>query len=148
MMSSTRRRWLNLFLLRESPVGERAEHAGLHVDVAAEDQVVEDGHPAEQGDVLEGAGDAELGDRGSAPARSRPALEDVMRPRIGMVEAADHVEHRRLAGAVGPDDREDLALLGLERDTRDRLHAAERLDASRISRSALTRATAFVVGSA
>src|SRR4029450_8034141 len=52
----------DLFLLREPPVGERAQHARLHVDVAAEQEVVEDGHAAEEGDVLEGARDAELGD--------------------------------------------------------------------------------------
>src|SRR3989454_10470334 len=49
----------DLLLLRQPPVDERLEHAGLHVDVAAQHQVVEHGHALEQGDVLEGAREAE-----------------------------------------------------------------------------------------
>ena len=41
------------------------------------------------------------------------------------VEAADDVEHRALAGAVGPDDRRDLAAVDREADVGDRLDAAE-----------------------
>jgi hypothetical protein len=116
----------DLFLLRESPVRERAQHPGLHVDVSAEEQVVEDGHATEQRDVLEGSGDAELGDLARRQLGHVAALEDDAAG-IGMIEAADHVEHRGLAGAVGPDDREDLALLSFERDTGDSLDAAKRL---------------------
>jgi hypothetical protein len=31
-----------------------------------------------------------------------------------MIKAVDHVEHRRLAGAVRPDDRADLTLVNVE----------------------------------
>ncbi len=36
-------------------------------------------------------------------------------PRVGTEEARDDVEEGRLAGAVGPDDADDLAVLGVER---------------------------------
>src|SRR3546814_14283839 len=56
--------------------------------------------------------------------RQPAALEgDAARPRL--VEAIDAVEHRRLAGAVRADDREDLALADLEADVVDRGDAAE-----------------------
>src|SRR5207244_9865435 len=42
-----------------------------------------------------------------------------------VVEAVDDVEHRGLAGAVGPDDGANLALADVERDAGDRLDAAE-----------------------
>ena len=45
-----------------------------------------------------------------------------------LVDAADQVEDRRLAGAVRADDREDLALLHVEADVVDGVDAAE-LDA-------------------
>src|SRR5262249_61337421 len=38
----------------------------------------------------------------------------------------DHIEHRRLAGAVGADDGADLALADVERDAGQGAHAAER----------------------
>src|SRR3546814_10894557 len=56
--------------------------------------------------------------------RQPAALEgDAARPRL--VEAIDAVEHRRLAGAVRADDREDIALADLEADVVDRGDAAE-----------------------
>ena len=42
-----------------------------------------------------------------------------------LVDAADEIEDRRLAGAVRADDREDLALVDAEADAVDRLDAAE-----------------------
>jgi hypothetical protein len=42
-----------------------------------------------------------------------------------LVEAGDAVEHRRLAGAVGADQRGDLAALCLERQVADGDKAAE-----------------------
>ena len=62
MMSSTRSPVRDLLLLGEAPVDEGAQDAGLHVHVAAEHEVVEDGHAPEEGDVLEGAGHPALGD--------------------------------------------------------------------------------------
>ena len=46
---------------------------------------------------------------------------------VGPIEAGDQVEERRLAGAVGPDQAEDLAGADLEVDAVERLQAAERL---------------------
>src|SRR5215468_6238036 len=117
---------LDLFLLGEPPVGEGTQHAGLHVYVAAEQEIVEDGHAPEEGDVLEGAGDAELGDLAGGQVGDVAALADDPAG-VGVVEAADHVEDGRLAGAVGPDDREDFALLGLQGNPGDRLDTAKRL---------------------
>ena len=92
--------------------------------VPADQQVGEHGRILEQFDVLEGAGDAELGD-----AEGR-LLGDVLileiNPARGRaVDPRDQVEDRTLAGAVGADDREDLALLHREADGVDRLQAAE-----------------------
>jgi len=94
--------------------------------VATEHEVVEHGHAPEQGDVLEGARDAELGEPARGQVGDVASLERDAAA-VRMVEAADHVEDGRLAGAVGADDRQDLALLGLERHPRHGLHAAERL---------------------
>ena len=62
MMSSTALAVGDLLLLGEAPVDEGAQHAGLHVHVAAEHEVVEHGHAPEERDVLEGAGHPALGD--------------------------------------------------------------------------------------
>ena len=45
-----------------------------------------------------------------------------------LIDAADQVEDRRLAGAVRADDREHLALLHLEAD---RIHGADAAEADR-----------------
>ena len=70
--------------------------------------------PGEQARVLEGAAQAEPG-----PGRRR-AVGDVDAgqldpPGVGTEEPGDDVEERGLAGAVGPDDADDLAVLGVER---------------------------------
>ncbi len=78
----------------------------------------------EQLDVLEGARDAQRRDR---VRRLRDQVLAVEADAAGgrRVDAADQVEHRRLAGAVGADQREDLAALHVEADVVDRQHAAE-----------------------
>ena len=59
----------------------------------------------------------------SAVIRSGPRAGDVagrrsvIRPDGRLVEAGEHVEERRLAGAVGPDDRDDRALAGSSNET-------------------------------
>ncbi len=68
----------------------------------------------------------------SAAIFSRPGVGDVAafegdRTAVGPVEPADHVEQRGLAGAVGTDDRGDLAALDRDRHVLDRPHAAEPL---------------------
>ena len=92
--------------------------------MAPEHQVVEHGQVLEEGDVLEGAGQAHGGDPVGTPA------EDVLpqqldRALLGPVDPRQHVEERRLAGAVGSDDGEQLARPDLEADPVDRLDARE-----------------------
>src|SRR3546814_3089805 len=45
---------------------------------------------------------------------------------LRMIEAVDDVQHRGLAGAVRPDDRQNLVLADRKGDVAERLHAAER----------------------
>src|SRR5262249_59005983 len=77
--------------------------------------VLEHGHALEQGQVLEGAPDAELGDAVARCPQQRMAREDDL-ARVRRVEAAQAVEQRRLAGAVRPDEPNDLALVHGEGD--------------------------------
>ena len=60
---------------------------------------------------------------GRRPLRLRALPADVAD--LGDVHLADRVEDRRLAGPVGADDREQLALVDRERDVVDREDAAE-----------------------
>ena len=48
-------------------------------------------------------------------------------PDVVAVDAGDALDERRLAGAVVPDERHDLAVAHLEVDVREGLHGAERL---------------------
>ena len=48
-------------------------------------------------------------------------------PRVRRVDAGQHVEQAGLAGAVGPDQAVDLAVVDREADVGERLHAAEAL---------------------
>ena len=58
--------------------------------------------------------------------RAQQALSrEVELARVGPVEPRDHVEERRLAGAVRADQADDLPLLDVERDVVDRDDAAE-----------------------
>ena len=92
--------------------------------VGADPHVVEHGLRAEQRQVLEGAADADLGDAMRRPVEQRAPLEQDVAA-IGGVEPADAVEQRRLAGAVRPDEPEDLAGLDREGDAVERDNAAE-----------------------
>jgi len=77
-----------------------------------------------QRDVLEGAADADLGDPVRRPRQDARALhQDVAGRRL--VEPRQAVEERRLAGAVGADQSEDLALVHVEGHTVERNDAAE-----------------------
>src|SRR6185369_11302967 len=100
---------------RPPPHGVEQE-AAAHLENAPRHDVVEHAHAAEQGDVLERAGDPERGDVGRPQVRAVAAVEpDVSL--VGMVEAADAVEQRGLARAVGPDDGGDLTARDREADT-------------------------------
>ena len=92
--------------------------------MCADPDVVEHRHPAEELDVLERACDPALDD----PARRR--VEEGLAVEanvtlVGCVEARDHVERRRLAGPVRPDQPDDLAGLRGEGDGIERDDAAE-----------------------
>ena len=75
--------------------------------MAADHDVLAHRHGAEQGEVLEGAADAQpRRSRGAARAsRSRPSKR--MLPSLDLVEPAQAVEERRLAGAVRADQAAD-----------------------------------------
>src|SRR4051812_38821676 len=59
---------------------------------------------------LEGAADSEAGDRAGRQARNVAALE-LDGAALGLQVAGDHVDERRLAGAVGADQPDDRVLL-------------------------------------
>ena len=113
-------------LLLERPADERqrAEHPVAHVGVAAEHEVVEHGQVGEQLDVLERARHAQAGDLVRLLADQVVAVEGHA-AFLRLVDARQHVEDRGLAGAIGADDREELALADLEADAVDRGDARE-----------------------
>ena len=67
----------------------------------------------EERQVLEGAADAEAGDAMRRHGEQRPAVKLDLSA-AGNVEPAHAVEERRLAGAVGADEADDLALADVE----------------------------------
>src|SRR5215470_8777005 len=94
------------------------------MDVATNLHVVEDRHAPEQSDVLERARDPQLGPLVRFQIRDVAAVEHDPSAR-GRVDAADAVEDARLAGAVGADDREEIAGVDLEAHPGQGGHAAE-----------------------
>ena len=92
--------------------------------VAPYEKVLEQRGVREELDVLEGAGDSKGCDLVRRNARDVAAVERQL-ARRGVVDAADQVEDRRLAGTVGADDREHLALADLEGDGVDGPDATE-----------------------
>ena len=100
----------------------------------ADEDVVEGRHRPEQADVLERPADAE---RRHLVRLTRADLAALRRHDVVAVErdlaarrhvgAGDHVEERRLAGAVRPDQRDDAATRDVEVDRVDRDQAAEPL---------------------
>jgi hypothetical protein len=79
----------------------------------------------EQAEPLQGARDAEAGELVRPDPAQRPALPGDL-PGVRSDEAADDVEQRGLAGAVGPDEAEHLAVADVERHGVEGLEAAER----------------------
>ena len=94
------------------------------VTMPADQQIAQHGRVLEQFDVLERAGDAEAGDLVRRLLGDVLVIEEDL-ARRRRVDPRDQVEDRALAGAIGADDREDLALLHGEADRIDRLEAAE-----------------------
>jgi hypothetical protein len=94
--------------------------------MAADQHVLEDGQLMEQRRRLKGADQPVLGDPAGLEARYGPAaIAD--RARVRAIEAADHVEGRRLAGAVRADQAADLALFHPEGEIAHRGETAEPL---------------------
>ena len=87
--------------------------------------VLEDRHAGEKLRGLEGARQPHAGDPVGLHAGDHAILETDVAG-IGLVHAADDVEQRRLAGAVRPDDADDLAGAERGRYAVERAHAAER----------------------
>ena len=100
------------------------QDVGFQQVVASDQDVVEHTHMVEEGEVLEGAADAQPG----AVARSMPGdvaiLEDDP-PALRPVAAGDAVDDRGLARAVRADDREQLALADMEAHLGERAHAGK-----------------------
>ena len=112
------------------PVPEdRPQDAGPRPAVAADHHVLQDRHVGEQADVLKGPGHSQLRDLVDLDAVDPPAFppgrrdEDI--PFGRLVDAGDAVEEGGLAGAVGADQGDDLALPDLEVDGVERPEPAE-----------------------
>ena len=95
------------------PPREVAEHpAPQALRPIGDHQVVADGEPGEQLDALEGAGQPQPGAAELRHAGQVVTVEVDLTP-VGGLDAREAVEQRRLAGAVGADERDQLA--GLDR---------------------------------
>src|SRR5262249_61516119 len=92
-----------------------ADKIAATAGVTADTDVVEHRLRREQGEVLEGSSDADLGDAVRRAAEHRaPVEQDVSA--VGGVQPADAVEQGRLAGTVGADQTENLPFIEAERD--------------------------------
>src|SRR5262249_41369707 len=89
--------------------------------------VFEDGQRGKEREVLEGPRDAEPDDAMRRDSAQVVAVEGDASTRR-LVDAADAIEQRRLAGTVGPDERADLTGVDRERQVDQGNDAAE-LDA-------------------
>src|SRR5207247_7455341 len=106
---------LHLLRERRTEPQQLPEKAAPHLQRASRHDVVERGHPLEQGDVLKGARDAAERSVIGAHARAHRSLErDAALLRV--IEAVDDVEHRGLAGTIRADDRPNLAFADVERN--------------------------------
>ena len=93
---------------------------GTHADV------VEHRHASEELDVLECTRDSPTNDCARSRVEQALAVEANVAV-VRCIETGDHVERRRLAGAVRPDQPDDLPRLHGERDGIERDDAAETL---------------------
>jgi hypothetical protein len=114
--------------------------------VLADQDVFERGHRREQADVLERPRHAPCEDAvGSRVCDVLAFEEDPARRRP--VQAGEHVEEGRLAGAVRTDDRDDRFLGDVEADVVDCRQAAERLrDRERLEQGALVQSAGLLLG--
>ena len=122
---------LLVLLLLLLPVGRKAEDAGKHavfdLVVQADAHVVLHRHVAEQSDVLERAGNAQLVGLDGVHAGGVLAVDHDGAHR-GLIDLREQVEHGGLARAVGADQAGDLGLADDEIEVVHGLQAAE-LDA-------------------
>src|SRR5690625_7812376 len=91
----------DLLSLRPPPVEEGGQGIGVHANVAAQQNVVEHAHAAEERHVLKGAGDAAPGDAMRLQVVDLSALEGD-RPFLRRVEAGDGVDEGVLPEPLGP----------------------------------------------
>ena len=124
MISSTASRFSRFLAPGARQLQRHFQESRVRAQSAAGHDVVEHRHAAEQRDVLEGAGDAEMGGMRRRHVR-QPLAAEGDAAFLRHVDAVDDVEHRALAGAVRADDGADLVLEHIEGDVGQRLHAAE-----------------------
>ena len=126
-LDAGRSRSSHMFERAQRSLGARAREPGVTgAQEAADHRVLDHRHVGERPHDLEGAADARRADLVRTQARDVPARE-ADRSAVRHHRAGDEVEQRGLAGAVGPDQRDDLALVHLERGFSDRLQPAEAL---------------------
>jgi hypothetical protein len=92
--------------------------------MAADHDVLQHRHAAEEAEILEGAADAERGDAVARRLRQASPLEENTAA-IEAVEPAEAVEERRLARAVRSDEAADLPGFDREGDAVERDDPAE-----------------------
>ena len=100
------------------------EQAGLHVQVAAQQDIVQAVHVGKEFDVLKGSGNPQPGDRLGLQALDL-LLPELDMPRIRGINPVDAVEQGGLASSVGTDDRKDFPGLHLKGDAFQGLQAPE-----------------------
>ena len=88
------------------------------MDVSAQPDVVQNGHPAEKFYLLEGSGNAHLSPLVGAEAGNQFPIE-VNAPLLGTVEPIDTVHHNGFSGTVRADQGEDLPPFDLKTDVRE-----------------------------
>jgi len=94
------------------------------MDVPAQTDVVENGHPFEKLDLLKGTGDAQLRALVRSKAGNFFSFEKNF-PLLGLIKTIDTIQANRLAGPVWTDEGKDLPLLHFQADSPEGLHAAE-----------------------
>src|SRR5207302_1831350 len=109
---------------RGAKPNELPQEAAVHLQRTTGHDIVERRHSLEQGDILKRARDAAARGLVGPHMRTCFALERDAAA-LGMLEPVDDIEHRSLAGAVGPDDGADLALADVEGDAGDGFNASE-----------------------
>ena len=107
--------------------------------------VLQDRHAGEKLRGLEGASQAHAGDLVGLHTRDRPIPETNF-ARIGPVEAADDVEKRRLAGAVGPNNADNLADVEGGRDASSACTPPNEIDTLSTARMVMSALPALSAG--